>query len=549
MRRAVVRLIIVLVLTLGVGRQALAHATLQQALPQPEATLEQAPARVELAFTEEVEAGFGAIAVYDHTGARVDKGDAALDPRDVTRVGASLPPLGDGLYTVSWRVLSADGHPISGTYGFTVGKGIAGAVYFQPELPDPDRPPFGVLLGYWLTAVGLMVMTGLSLAQGLVARSAEGGPAYRWLLRGGLVLALVGSGAYLVFRTAQVTGLPVAAALNPGLLWRLLMTATGRAVLARLVLLVGAMAAFPWLARRWWVATAAGALGLLTFPLSGHASAVAQAGAAVVLDWIHLLAGAAWVGGLVHLLIAAAAGVGARQAASNDTERPRHLGLLVRRFSVVAATSVLVLIGTGLYPALLHVPSLKALLVTLYGLTLCTKLLLVAVLVALGAINLTIIGPRLRRGQNLEHWLKRLIGGELVLAAAVLAATALLTNIAPARVAMPPEQLSVGLHTQDYAVSFRMNPLAPGYRLLTVRLGEHDGTPLPDATRVDLTVTRLNQDVGRQAMTGKHLGEGRYQFDNVLIGMPGTWLFELQVLEPGASEPKQVKLEFEVPAG
>ncbi|MDF2627781.1 MAG: copper resistance protein CopC [Symbiobacteriaceae bacterium] len=543
MRRVLLQLLVVLLLTLGMGSRALAHATLQQARPQPDITLDQAPARVELTFTEEVEAGFGAIAVYDHTGARVDKGDAALDPTNVTRVLASLPVLGDGLYTVSWRVLSADGHPISGTYGFTVGQGIAGATYFQPELPDPDRPPLGVLVGYWLAVAGLMAATGLSLAQGLMGRG-EAPPAYRRLLLIGLIVAGVGSCVYLISRTAQVAGVSVAAALNPVLVWRLLMTVTGRAVLARLVLLAAATTAFPLVARRWWLVAMGGALGLLTFPLSGHASAVAPAGVAVVLDWIHLLAAATWGGGLVYLLLVLVSG---EQTLTGPTGRMVQLGALVRRFSAVAAASVLLLVGTGLYPTLLHVPSMKALLETLYGLTLRSKFMLVAVLIALGAVNLIIIGPRLRRGQNLERWLKGLVAAELAVVAGVLAATALLTNVAPARVALPPEKLSIGMHTQDYAAVFRMDPLAPGYRVLNVVLGEHDGTPLPDATKVGLTVTMINQDVGKQTITGRSLGEGKYQFDNVLIGMPGTWLFELQVQEPGAAEPRKVKLDFEVP--
>ncbi|HYF80014.1 MAG TPA: hypothetical protein VD973_23130 [Symbiobacteriaceae bacterium] len=146
--------------------------------------------------------------------------------------------------------------------------------------------------------------------------------------------------------------------------------------------------------------------------------------------------------------------------------------------------------------------------------------------------------------------MKGLTGGKLAVLAVVavavtIVATVLLNRPAPA--AQLPDKLSVGMHTKDYAVSFRMDPLAPGRHTVEVKLGDHDGTPLPAEPKIDLTAYRSGDDTSKHTIAGTYLGEGRYQFDQVLISQPGAWFFELQVMEPGAPEPKQVKLDFEVP--
>jgi copper transport protein len=530
MRQRLLPLVLaVLALTLGWATLASAHAALKVAYPTPDAIVAKAPLIVELTFTEEVEAQFGAVSVYDQTGARVDKGDAALDPKDVTRVLATLQSVGDGLYTVSYRVISADGHPISGSYGFTVGKGIAGAAYYQPAVPETGgRPPAGVLAGYWLAAAGLLAFAGLSLVQGLVVRGEPAPALARWLWAA-WGAALGGTLVYLVFRTAQAAGVSPGLALNPALLGRMLLTRTGMAVLGRLVLLAATSLLMGFATRRWWLGWLIGELGLLTVAMGGHAVALAQPVTGVGLDWLHLTAAAAWGGGLLHFAFLVRTDLGNR----------------VKRFSGLAALAVAVLAGTGLYPVLLHVPSVKALTRTLYGTALMVKLGLVAGLLLLGAANLVIVGPALRRGQDAGKRLRWLVTAEAVLMACVLAVTALLTNVAPARVALPPETLNVGIHTQAYAAAFRMSPLLPGYRTVDVELEAHEGTLEPE-TRVTLELIHTAHDMGKNVTEGKRLADGTYRFEQVLVGMPGDWLFVLHVDRPGRPL-DDVKLDVTVP--
>jgi copper resistance protein C len=99
-----------------------AHAFLDHASPAVGRTVATAPATVTIWFTQELEPAFSSIEVHDQSGARVDAGDAKIDPKDATILRVSLKPLPHGKYKVSWRVVSVDTHPTEGTFTFTVGS-------------------------------------------------------------------------------------------------------------------------------------------------------------------------------------------------------------------------------------------------------------------------------------------------------------------------------------------------------------------------------------------------------------------------------------------
>src|ERR671912_2411267 len=95
---------------------ALAHANLVETSPPQGDKVSKPPERVELRFSEPVDAEFDPVVVRAAGGIRVDARDARLDPNDARVVLADLGRVPEGSYTVEWRVTSIDGHVVDGRY-------------------------------------------------------------------------------------------------------------------------------------------------------------------------------------------------------------------------------------------------------------------------------------------------------------------------------------------------------------------------------------------------------------------------------------------------
>ena len=140
-----------------------AHALLVRSNPEANAVLQQAPAQVELFFSETLEPSLSSISVIDSNNVTVDAGDVRVDPADPTRMTVTLHALPDGVYTVSWKALSAiDGHQSSGTFPFAVGDANASAVQ-SIQQTTTARLPFTALFSKFLFLVSLALLVGQRL--------------------------------------------------------------------------------------------------------------------------------------------------------------------------------------------------------------------------------------------------------------------------------------------------------------------------------------------------------------------------------------------------
>ena len=200
--------------------------------------------------------------------------------------------------------------------------------------------------------------------------------------------------------------------------------ATLARVLAATVILLGALAV-----RRaarvgsWWPLLLGGVAALVVSAAwTSHAAARLDHRAGLLaLDALHQLAAAAWIGGLLHLIVSAL-----------RRDAPPAPGALLRRFSALALTavSVLVLAGTGL--ALGYVDSARGLIGTAYGLMVMTKAVMLGLLLALGALNFFAV-RRLPAGEAVSPLrFRRFVEVELGLGLTVLFAAASLTSLPPA---------------------------------------------------------------------------------------------------------------------
>jgi copper transport protein len=382
----------VLLLLLGGAGQASAHAALRGADPADGAVLKTAPRSITLTFTESVGLIDDTFRVFDPGNGRVETGEAQhVDGRsDTARV--TLPAkLGTGTFTVAWRVVSADSHPIAGAFTFSVGAPSA-TLATVPSGPVEDPAVAGLhKLGRYLAygAAALLIGTAAFVA---LCRPPDVRP-LRGLLVAGWWTFTASTVLLLLLRAPYETGAGPAQALDPSGLARTLTGRPGIALAARLLLLAAAAALL--LRQRGRVrptrATAvtgtALAVGLaLTWAAAEHASAGIQVPAAMASSVLHLLAMAVWLGGLTALLTLL-----------------RHGSLpavVAARFSRLATLSVTVLAVTGVYQAWRGLGTLDALTETTYGRTLLAKLAAVGLLLLAGAWSRQWTGRLVRTGTD-----------------------------------------------------------------------------------------------------------------------------------------------------
>ncbi|MFF9339262.1 copper resistance protein CopC [Streptomyces sp. NPDC014773] len=394
---ALSRLLVLAAALLGVllagAAPASAHAALTGSDPQDGAVVATAPKEVGLTFSEQVAMSPDSIRVLDPSGRRADTGEIIdLCSGAVVKYGVALRAgLPDGTYTVAWQTVSADSHPIAGAFTFSIGAPSATSV----ALPDQAAGGgvVGALYGIarYLSYAGFAVLVGGGAFVLLCwPRGASVRPVQQTVVRGWLVLT--GATLLMLLLRGPYTGSgKLADVFDLGGLQAVLQTKTGAALTSRLLLL-GAAALFVAVlfgayARRTdpkerkdlvfglglgGTVVAVGIAG--TWALAEHASTGIQPGIAMPVDVLHLLAVAAWLGGLTTLLVALYRAPSVERAA-------------VERFSRVAFVSVAVLAATGLYQSWRQVGSWSALTGTRYGQLLLVKIGLMAVLVGIAWIS------------------------------------------------------------------------------------------------------------------------------------------------------------------
>ncbi|MDG9720640.1 copper resistance protein CopC [Streptomyces sp. DH24] len=370
-------------LLLGTAGPASAHAALRATDPEDGTVLKRAPRHLTLTFTESVGLLDDSFRVYGPDRRRVDTGEPGhADGRSDTARAALPGRLGTGTYTVAWRVVSADSHPVSGAFTFSVGA----------PSPTPAAPPAATehpltaglhAAARYLAYLAAALLIGTA-AFAALCRPPELAPLRAPSLTGWWTL-LATTVALLLLRAPYESGAGPAAGLDPTALGRTLTSRPGLALLARLALLALCGVLYVRLSRsrdrdsRTPAVLAAGtslAVALaLTWAAAEHASAGIQVPVAMTSSVLHLLAMATWLGGLAALLTSLYRSTLPLPPAT------------VTRFSRLALTSVTVLAATGTYQSWRGLGTWSALTDTSYGRLLIGKVTLVALLLAAAAFS------------------------------------------------------------------------------------------------------------------------------------------------------------------
>ncbi|TMU93662.1 copper resistance protein CopC [Streptomyces sp. DASNCL29] len=387
-------LLAALLCALSVGaNSASAHAALTSTDPADGSVVKTAPREVTLNFSEGVLLSGDSVRVLDPKGKRVDTGKTAhVDGKSSTAAAGLHSGLPDGTYTVAWKAVSEDSHPVSGAFTFSIGAPSK----TKAKVPTGEASDSTVStlygIGRYAAYGGFAALVGGCVFAGLCRSSRP----VRKIAVGGWVTVFTASLLLLLLRGPYTDGEGIGGILDLGRLGDVLSTKPGAALLSRLLLL-GAAAVFLAVLfgsytrrtgegeadarRRQDLAFGLGfggtvmAVGLAaTWAMAEHASVGLQRQLAMPVDVIHLIAVGVWLGGLASLAVTLRAGEPIGRAA-------------VRRFSRLALGSVVALVVTGLYQSWRQVGSWGALTDTEYGRWLLVKVGLVAVLVGIAAVS------------------------------------------------------------------------------------------------------------------------------------------------------------------
>jgi len=500
--------------------QASAHAVLESTTPSSGSLVQSAPTRVTLTFGEAVQIEPDGVHVIAPDGSSADNGKADHLGGDGNTVGVSLTSTAEGTYTVSWHVVSADSHPISGAFTFSVGHASVAA-----PVAAPSSGSLAVSIVYW-TARGLEYAS-FALLIGAVAfvfwcwPSGSTRRTVRRLIGGSWLTLLLATVAGALLQGPYGAGAGLSRLFDGQLFSSTLDLALGTGVIVRIVLLALAapyvgeiLATEEWTPNR---RAVLGGLGVVllnglawTWSMSGHAAAGLQSELALPVDVLHLDAMGVWLGGLVVLW------------------RAKPPQQAAQRFSQVAILCVGVLVATGTYQSWRQLGSWAGFLDTEYGRLLLLKI--AGVLVVLAAAYFSRQWVRTHIGK-----LRRPVLIETAGAVIVLGLTAALVNAEPARTAdaatTPVVQATPDGQTLPFDtggpggkgnLKVYITPARTGPNLLDVTVEDQGGTA-EDVPELTVALTLKERNVGPLKVDMKHVGKGRYRAAEAQIPLPGAW--------------------------
>jgi len=521
----IVALVATAVLLAAPASIAEAHSGLLSTTPGSGAVVAEAPDSVLMRFSETVTPVATAFQLFDPSGTPIRVDVTSVD----STVEVALPPgLVQGSYVLSWRVISADSHPISGGVPFSVGRPSTGG----PSTAAANLAPVDGAVGLsYLAAqiaayLGLLAAVGLTLFQVVVLRSPrEVSPSRERVLVGAVATTIIAHAALLPLTLLRSQGLPLGRIVDRT---TLLASISSPAGLALTLVVLGCC---PMLLRpvvpRPAVTGALAAVGACLAVASvlpvGHTRTTTPTWLVMTADVVHTLTGAMWFGGVIGLVLflrtAKKAGTPAEGAAS-----------VLSRFSTLAGLLVVVLGVTGVILAVLVLGSVPALFDTNYGRTLLVKLGFVAVIAVLAWWNKVYLVPAVRRVEPSRDQWRRLTGAvrdEAALLVAVICVTALLVMQSPVVPPAPsppaPATVAYGSALGSGSVQGSLRPARIGENILEFDLTDSRGRALSPVALPTVSASLPESGVGPLAATVQQTGRPGHYRATVTLPTRGQW--------------------------
>jgi copper transport protein len=503
-----------LLIPLAYAPGAFAHASLLQAQPADGSVLPSAPTALTLTFNEPV-----APLVMRLIG---PGGDAVALARvaaeNATVTIAPAESLRRGTHVLSWRVISADGHPVGGAVMFSIGAPS------RTSEAGAEEADAGVRAALWVVKlalyIGLFVGVGGAFFRAWIAqiwitdaKSSAARPVLVALLAG-----LLAAPVSIVLQGLDALALPLSAALQKSVWASGLGTSYGRtaiaSALALLAGLLGAAAQSPGIARALSLGGLAG-VGI-ALALSGHASTAAPQLVSRPAVALHGICVAFWIGSLLPLYASVC--------------KSRAAPLALARFSRAIPIPLALLVASGAWLAVVQLGRVDALWTTSYGKVLACKLVVVAGLLGLAAVNRYRLVPKLAgEGGVAARPLATSLALELMLALAVLGLVALWRFTPPPRALATEAPISVHVHGERAMAQIEIT--RDGAAGAQARVQVLDGAFQPLAVK-EVTLVLVNPTAGIEPLRriATPAGANQWRIDNLAIPLAGRWTLRVELL-------------------
>lgn len=500
-----------------------AHAYLQSSTPVDQSAVDQAPKKVVLTFTEMIQNEYPSIIVRDSDGRRVEKGKAFINPENdhVVEVG-----LQDGLpadvYSAEWRVVSADGHPVSGVISFKVGKtNQSFAANSQSEASATSSWPS--------TVVKVILYIGFSLVSGVLLfflalyRDAVTPRLRKRLVRvlvAGIGQLIVGLLLFLPVQVHIYTGgnsWDVAAmgtlvkSSEIGHLWLIQIAGLLGLIVSLLFIFWKSSLEKIWL---WLVPLSFFIVILFAKAMQGHAAGSPDKTIAIPMDFLHLVSASAWIGGIMVLFLL--------------LPKQPEAKVAWNRFSPWAASFVGMIIVSGLLMSVMNLGSMAKLFTTEYGKVILLKIALFLVMGALGLVHY------LYMRQTGKMMSAKTVVAEFGIGLVILGVAAFLTNVQTPPPA-PPQAFSQKMATDSGFVSLNVAPAIVGDNTFLVVFTDQDGQTRTDFQKVTLTVIPSGNKKATEFEATKN-SQNEYAASGLYLNATGRWEIKVHALTKDFSE-------------
>ncbi|MGY5146940.1 MAG: copper resistance CopC/CopD family protein [Candidatus Nitrosopumilus sp. bin_7KS] len=540
-------LIFLLVLSFISIPLAAAHPFTEETIPSLESNAPAGTTRVIVFFSEPVDINFSELRVLDNNGNQIDNKDTNYYEGELSLV-VTTPPLEDGVYTATTKVLSkVDGHLVPGAFLFAVGD-----VVVPPHMLGVERPSELVFLpeagARFPGIVGQTVVLGVVIASLMIWGTQNKHSIKEELekiesIHHGKFMSLTGIGLGLVFvsdilmiavQTIRLETSPLNAIQTDfGNIWLIRMVIT--------IILLGIWFGLDRkkiLSKKNQIPMLVMSLALIaTTSLIGHGAASGEI-PAVVLDYIHNLVAAVWIGGIFYFVFTLLPTFSQLKESSKE----KMSLVLIPRFSIAFIISVGIVIITG--PTLLWFLESDVGLITesVYGQLIILKIAIAAIMVALGGFFQFKIQKNAEKNYSsgkisIHKKLTRSLKVDATLGIILLGVVALLANgTLPAGEIqkVDAQEIVYGFKTIEFSENAKFNidisPFSSGVNTILVTVSNFEGNQLYDSDQIHVKISNPSKNISpiEVPMSIKNPSDPIQFQGELTFGFSGEWLVEIE---------------------